>query len=224
MKGDIKKFFFYFFFATTKPIWTYFLVLFTSMSNTKALANSSLKIYTPQRFSLPLLELQRSYYFFCQLLLSAWTEVKSPFKPDVGGEGRKILQAAKLLFYCVHHEIASRSTAKSFTVYGVNSGGRWCCTSFVSPAILFKPFNLEDFSRIASLKRIGRLTFFYFYDFSLERTAVEILDHSGFSWNSLRTVCILHGADLRPPPPPAPPRGCGWWRRESSGGGRGCWF
>jgi hypothetical protein len=170
------------------------------MSNTKALANSSLKVYNPQRLSPPLLELQRSYCFFCQLLLSAWTEGTSPFKPDVGEREEKTLQAAKLLFYCVHHEIASRSAAKSFKVYGVNCRGRWCCTMLFSPAIFFKPSNLEDFSRIASLKRIGRLTFVYFYDFywSAQLLRYKSIKSIRISVGT-RYVCADH-----PPPPPTP--------------------
>jgi hypothetical protein len=69
---------------------------------------------TPQRSSPPLLELKRSYYFFNKLPFLAWTEVKS-----LSGlarcvkRGEKTLQITKLLFFCLHLEIATRFTMKS---------------------------------------------------------------------------------------------------------------
>jgi hypothetical protein len=69
---------------------------------------------TPQRLSPPHLELQRNYYFFCKLPFLTWTEVKSPSGlARCVRRGEKILRAPKLLFFCVHPEIAARSTAKS---------------------------------------------------------------------------------------------------------------
>ncbi len=51
--------------------------------------------------------------------------------------------------------------------YEVNSRGQWSRTTFFVMAVFPKPkpFNLEDFSRRAFLKRIGSSTFFTFTKF-----------------------------------------------------------
>jgi hypothetical protein len=47
-------------------------------------------------------------------------------------------------------------------------------TSFVSPAVLPKPPNLEDYDKIAPLKRKGSVTFFYFYEHSFDCITAKV--------------------------------------------------
>jgi hypothetical protein len=95
-------------------------------------------------------------------------------------------KAAKILFYCIHHEIAKGQSRNPPKAYEVN--GRRVHTKFVSLAVLAKPLYLEDYSKRASLTRIRKLTFIVFDENSSEFIAAEIEECSSFDW----TRCVLY--------------------------------